>query len=84
MGLFNNEMEKKAGPDPLVIMPQSVPVQAVPLPQPTRSDASRATMPQQNTHAQTVGARAYIDQGSKISGKLEFAGPAQIEGQVDG
>jgi cytoskeletal protein CcmA (bactofilin family) len=84
MGLFNNEMEKKAGPDPLVIMPQSVPVQAVPLPQPIRSDASRATMPQQNTHAQTVGARAYIDQGSKISGKLEFAGPAQIEGQVDG
>jgi len=84
MGLFNNEVEKKAGPDPLVIMPQSVPAQAVPLPQPARSDAGRAAMPQQNTHAQTVGARAYIDQGSKISGKLEFAGPAQIEGQVDG
>jgi cytoskeletal protein CcmA (bactofilin family) len=28
--------------------------------------------------------RVYLDQGSKISGKLKFEGPAQIDGQVDG
>jgi len=41
-------------------------------------------MPHQSTHAQTARARAYLDQGSKISGKLEFQEPVQIEGQVDG
>ena len=30
------------------------------------------------------GTRAYLDSGSKISGKLKFEGPAQIDGQVDG
>ena len=84
MGLFNNEIEKKAGPDPSVVMPQSLPAHAVPVPPPTRPDASRVPMPHQSTHAQTVGARAYLDQGSKISGKLKFEGPVQIDGQVDG
>jgi hypothetical protein len=35
MGLFNNETEKKAGPDPSVVMPQSIQAQAVPVPQPS-------------------------------------------------
>src|SRR6266478_4480393 len=64
MGLFNNDIEKKAGPDPSV-MPQSLPAQAVSVPPPTRPDANRVAMPHQSTHAQTVGARAYLDQGSK-------------------
>lgn len=29
-------------------------------------------------------ARAYLDKGSKVSGKLYFDGPARIDGQVDG
>jgi cytoskeletal protein CcmA (bactofilin family) len=29
-------------------------------------------------------ARAYLDKGSKISGKLFFEGPVRIDGQVDG
>jgi len=29
-------------------------------------------------------ARAYLDAGSKISGKLSFDGPTRIDGQVDG
>jgi cytoskeletal protein CcmA (bactofilin family) len=34
---------------------------------------------------QTAGeARAYLDKGSKISGKLFFEGPVRIDGQVDG
>jgi cytoskeletal protein CcmA (bactofilin family) len=84
MGLFNNETQRKAGPDPLVVMPQSLPAQAVPVPQPTGPDTTRAALPHQGTHAQMAGSRAYLDQGSKISGKLKFEGPAQIEGQVDG
>jgi cytoskeletal protein CcmA (bactofilin family) len=28
--------------------------------------------------------RAYLDRGSKVSGKLSFDGPARIDGQVDG
>lgn len=84
MGLFNNETEKKAAPDPLVVMPLSMPAEAVPVPHPIRPDASRLTIPHQSTHAQTAGARTYLDQGSKISGRLEFQGPVQIEGQVDG
>lgn len=84
MGLFNNETEKKAALDPLVVMPQSMPPQAVPVPNAARPDASRVTIPHQSTYAQTASARAYLNQGSKISGKLEFQEPAQIEGQVDG
>jgi cytoskeletal protein CcmA (bactofilin family) len=84
MGLFNNETDKKAGPERLAVMPESMPAQAVPEAQSTRPDASRAPMAHQITHARTAAARAYLDQGSKISGKLQFEGPAQIEGQVDG
>jgi len=84
MGLFNKETEKKAGQDPSVARPQSPAAQALPVPPAIRPDAGRVAMPHQSTHAQTVGARAYLDQGSKISGKLEFEGPAQIDGQVDG
>ncbi|HYK64009.1 MAG TPA: polymer-forming cytoskeletal protein [Patescibacteria group bacterium] len=28
--------------------------------------------------------RAYLDRGSKISGKISFEGPARIDGEVDG
>jgi hypothetical protein len=84
VGLFNNEIEKKAESDPSVVRPQPPRAQAVPVPPPTRPDAGRVAVPHQSIHAQTVGARAYLDQGSKISGKLEFEGPAQIDGQVDG
>jgi cytoskeletal protein CcmA (bactofilin family) len=84
MGLFNNETEKKAGPDPSVVMPQSMQAQAVPVPQPSEPDAGRAAATHQGANARTASARTYLDQGSQISGKLKFEGPAQIEGQVDG
>jgi cytoskeletal protein CcmA (bactofilin family) len=84
MGLFNNETERKAGLDPSVVMPQSLPAQAVSVPPPSGLDTTGAGLPHKGTYAQIAGARAYLDQGSKISGKLEFEGPAQIEGQVDG
>jgi len=34
--------------------------------------------------APAADARAYLDSGSKISGKLSFDGPTRIDGQVDG
>jgi cytoskeletal protein CcmA (bactofilin family) len=34
--------------------------------------------------AQAADVRAYLDEGSKISGKLLFEGPVRIDGQVDG
>jgi cytoskeletal protein CcmA (bactofilin family) len=34
--------------------------------------------------AQGAEVRAYLDKGSKISGKLFFEGPVRIDGQVDG
>jgi hypothetical protein len=37
MGLFNNETERKAGLDPSVVMPQSLPAQAVSVPPPADS-----------------------------------------------
>src|SRR6516162_5726314 len=84
MGLFNNETERNAALDPSVVMPQSLPAQAVSVPPPSGPDTTRAGLPHKATYAQIASARAYLDQGSKISGKLVFEGPAQIEGQVDG
>jgi len=84
MGLFNNETEKKATPDSLVARPESMPAQDVLVPRAAKPDAGSVTTLHQSTHAQTASTRAYLDRGSKISGKLEFQEPAQIEGQVDG
>ena len=85
MGLFNNESDKKTGLDPLIVTPQSPLPQATQELQPAGRDAaSTAPLSHQRTYAQTTGTHAYLDRGSKISGKLKFEGPAQIDGQVDG
>jgi cytoskeletal protein CcmA (bactofilin family) len=46
---------------------------------PAMPAASGVTFP-----AATGEARAYLDKGSKIMGKLFFEGPVRIDGQVDG
>lgn len=78
MALFNKEPEKNVRPDPSA---RSQPVQAVPVPPP--SPEGRGTSPRQPS-APPVEARAYLDQGSKVTGKLTFESPARIDGQVDG
>ena len=78
MALFNKEPEKNVRPDPSA-RPQ--PTQAVPVPPPMPE--SRLATPRQQS-APALEARAYLDQGSKVSGKLSFEGPARIDGQVDG
>lgn len=79
MALFNKEPEKNIRPDPSVRPPQ--PMQAVPVPPP--APEGRVVAPRQQS-APALEARAYLDQGSKVSGKLSFEGPARIDGQVDG
>jgi cytoskeletal protein CcmA (bactofilin family) len=79
MALFNKEPEKNVRPDPSV-RPQ--PMQAVPVPPPAPPEG-RGVPPRQQS-APALEARAYLDRGSKVSGKLSFEGPARIDGQVDG
>lgn len=80
MALFSKDPEKNVRPDPSV-RPQ--PTQAVPVPPPAPMPEGRLTAQRQNAAA-PLEARAYLDQGSKVSGKLSFEGPARIDGQVDG
>jgi cytoskeletal protein CcmA (bactofilin family) len=82
MALFNKEPEKNLRPDPSV-KPQPMPAQAVPVPPPAPIPESRFTPPRQAS-TPSLEARAYLDQGSKVSGKLSFEGPARVDGQIDG
>jgi cytoskeletal protein CcmA (bactofilin family) len=81
MALFNKEPEKNLRPDPSV-KPQPISAQAVPVPPPAPIPESRVAPPRQAS-ATPLEARAYLDQGSKVS-KLSFEGPARIDGQIDG
>jgi cytoskeletal protein CcmA (bactofilin family) len=54
---------------------------------PKSTEALKPTMPAVSavtSPAATGEARAYLDKGSKIMGKLFFEGPVRIDGQVDG
>jgi cytoskeletal protein CcmA (bactofilin family) len=63
-----------AAPTASPTAPQSVPSEERPAARPFSSHAAPAASE----------ARAYLDKGSKISGKLFFEGPIRIDGQVDG
>jgi len=84
MGLFSNESERIAGQDPLFETSQSPLSQAASVAQPAGPDASRAPFSHQRSYAQTKDSRSYLDKGSRTTGKLNFEGPVQIDGQVDG
>ncbi len=51
---------------------------------PVETAPARAAYAAQAAPAAAGEARAYLDKGSKISGKLFFEGPVRIDGQVDG
>jgi cytoskeletal protein CcmA (bactofilin family) len=51
---------------------------------PVETAHARAAYAPQAAPAAAGEARAYLDKGSKISGKLFFEGPVRIDGQVDG
>jgi len=79
MALFNKEPEKNIRTDASV-RPQTG--QAVPVPPPAPVLENRSAPPPRQTTSAPMEARAYLDQGSKVSGKLSFDGPARIDGKT--
>ena len=86
MALFNKEPDKNVRTDPNArVQPQAATPQSVtptvvttsPLPSEKPAMATPRPAPAATNHA-------YLDAGSRISGKLSFEGPTRIDGQVDG
>lgn len=77
MALFNREPEKNEK------SPQPVGVQAHPAP-PYPASAPDAKAMAAPGPAAAAEARAYLDSGSKVSGKLYFESPVRLDGQVEG
>jgi len=79
---LKNETAPKAPAQPQV---QPLPVtQAVVTPNWAAEKTATALRPAPADPRATVEGRAYLDSGSKISGKLSFEGAIRIDGQVDG
>ena len=86
MALFNKDPDKNVRIDP------NARVQPQPATQPmtptvvttTAGPSEKPAMPMRTAAAPVASERAYLDSGSKISGKLSFDGPTRIDGQVDG
>jgi cytoskeletal protein CcmA (bactofilin family) len=82
MALFNKEPEKNPKIQPTITPPAASTVSP---PTPPSSTASPASAPAARTNGPAPAeGRAYLDRGSKISGKISFEGPARIDGEVDG
>jgi cytoskeletal protein CcmA (bactofilin family) len=80
MALFNKEPEKNPKIQSATT-PSASPISPAPTASTPPSPAAAA--PRANGPAPSE-ARAYLDRGSKISGKISFEGPARIDGEVDG
>ncbi len=89
MALFNSkEPEKNVKPQP-VASPQAQPAHSAPVPPPVTTSAEAKPSNSNGVAAKPApmtasNSGAYLDAGSKISGKLNFDTPARIDGQVDG
>lgn len=81
MALFSKEPDKTVKP---VTMPKSEPAPVAP----AQQKAAPAPGPLPQAKADGLGghaeSRAVLDRGSRVSGKLFFEGPAQIDGNVEG
>ena len=73
MALFNKEPEKSVQP-----MQSSTPSPS------TAQDASPITPAAPKIVEPRTSAVAYLDRGSRVSGKLHFEGTARIDGDLDG
>ena len=71
----------RPAPQPLPAMQPSAAPQPSAASQPSQVPPSIQARP---NPVPAEGPRAYLDAGSKISGKLSFDGPIRIDGQVDG
>ncbi|HVN28240.1 MAG TPA: polymer-forming cytoskeletal protein [Candidatus Binataceae bacterium] len=88
MALFNSK-EPEKNVKPQAVTPPPVQSAPVPLPQNAVVDAKPVNNNNNISVAKpaplpAAGAGAYLDAGSRISGKLSFETPARIDGQVDG
>ncbi len=91
MALFNKEADRNLKNEAATKFPAQPQAQPLPVTQtavaPASVPAEKAATPlrpaQVETHSGAEG-RAYLDSGSKISGKLLFEGATRIDGQVDG
>jgi cytoskeletal protein CcmA (bactofilin family) len=83
MALFNKEPEKNPKIQPTTTTPITSPTSPSPVSSTSTSTTTAAAAPRSNGPAPADG-RAYLDRGSKISGKISFEGPARIDGEVDG
>jgi cytoskeletal protein CcmA (bactofilin family) len=83
MALFNKEPEKSARAAEPLKPQQPAAVQAL-SPSPAPPAAAPEKPVSQVRPAPAPESRAYLDSGTKISGKLAFEGPTRIDGQVDG
>lgn len=79
MALFNKEQDRSSKVEPPKPMPPAPPVTSV-----TPAASSAPEKPPVVARPAPSPAGAYLDSGSKISGKLNFEGPTKIDGQVDG
>jgi cytoskeletal protein CcmA (bactofilin family) len=87
MALFSKEPENNPKSALKPTMPGASPVTPTASAQPVTQEAAAPRAPIQApppAMAAPADARAYLDKGSKISGKLFFEGPVRIDGQVDG
>jgi cytoskeletal protein CcmA (bactofilin family) len=71
MALFNNESEKTVEPG------SSARVPSVSMTPPATGGVLLSVLTPN-------GNQAYLDQGTKVNGRLNFEGPAQIDGQIEG
>jgi cytoskeletal protein CcmA (bactofilin family) len=86
MALFNKEAEKNAKAEPLTKVQPQPQFQPQPV-TPTVVTTNPGPIEKPVVPARPVPApegRAYLDSGSRISGKLQFDGATRIDGQVDG
>ena len=90
MALFNKDSDKNLKNDQSIrIQPQPPtppppPAAVTPTVVTTGPGAHEKPVVPLRPSAPASGAQAYLDAGSKISGKLSFEGPTRIDGQVDG
>jgi len=92
MSLFNSKEPEKNVKPQSAPAPQPVQPAPVTLPPSAAVEAKPATNNNNNSLAKTVSSlpvvsansAAYLDAGSRISGKLYFETPARIDGQVEG
>jgi cytoskeletal protein CcmA (bactofilin family) len=83
MALFGKEQEKNArAHEPLKSQPERPSLSGLHVDEPRPVNVPSASL-SPSLPASGEG-RAYLDKGSKVSGKLSFEGPARIDGQVDG